>query len=439
MTAVVLAIGFGITVAMWGIGYLARLPMVEAPAPAILPFLLLAGIAGGWVAGRFETRGLRAGALAGGLAGVLNLLILGAFLTRGEGMAVHPSAVVWVPGSILLTAALGAGGAALGLRSRGGRPAPEVDWTASFSRVALAATFLLLAAGGIVTSANAGLAVVDWPNSFGSNMFLFPFSRMTGGIYYEHAHRLLGSLVGLTTLVLTIHLLFVESRRWVKALAVAAFVLVCVQGILGGLRVTGTLTLSQNPDDVSPNLSLAVAHGILGQLFFSTMAALTVFLSPSWKGKRPLQTSVRAATDRALHGMVLVALVVQLVLGAVQRHLAAGLVIHITLAFVVAGLAIAAGTRAWGFHADLVPLRRSGLFLAAAAAVQFGLGFTAFVVTAATPSGSGWDVVVSTAHQATGALLLGCAVALALWHRRLVAVQRTEPARAASPGIPSSR
>ena len=77
-----------------------------------------------------------------------------------------------------------------------------LGFTAVHANVTVAATFLLVVAGGLVTSNEAGLAVVDWPNSFGYNMFLYPLAKMTGGIYYEHAHRLYGSLVGLTTIVL---------------------------------------------------------------------------------------------------------------------------------------------------------------------------------------------------------------------------------------------
>ena len=75
--------------------------------------------------------------------------------------------------------------------------------------------------------------MADWPTSYGYNMFLYPFSRMTGGIYYEHAHRLLGALVGLTTLSLAVHLAMVETRPFVKRMGAAAVVLVVVQGILG--------------------------------------------------------------------------------------------------------------------------------------------------------------------------------------------------------------
>ena len=95
-----------------------------------------------------------------------------------------------------------------------------------------------------MTSAEAGLAVADWPTSFGYNMFLYPFSRMTGGIYYEHAHRLLGALVGLTTLVLALFLQRVETRRWVRRLGWAALLMVVVQGVLGGLRVAQFIALA---------------------------------------------------------------------------------------------------------------------------------------------------------------------------------------------------
>ncbi|MBW7939502.1 MAG: COX15/CtaA family protein, partial [Candidatus Omnitrophica bacterium] len=137
--------------------------------------------------------------------------------------------------------------------------------------VGVAATFLLIIVGGLVTSNDAGLAVVDWPNSFGYNMFLYPLSRMTGGIYYEHAHRLFGSLVGITTLVITFHLFRVDQRKWVKNFSLLVLAVVIAQGILGGLRVTGKFTLATSPEEVAPSLTLALVHGVLGQFFLGLM------------------------------------------------------------------------------------------------------------------------------------------------------------------------
>ena len=97
----------------------------------------------------------------------------------------------------------------------------------------------LLAVGGLVTSAEAGLAVVDWPNSFGYNMFLYPLARMTGGVYYEHAHRLLGSLVGLSTLVLALQLQSSERRGWVRGLG--WLTLGAVEPVAGKDRAVGTI------------------------------------------------------------------------------------------------------------------------------------------------------------------------------------------------------
>ena len=98
-------------------------------------------------------------------------------------------------------------------------------------------TVALILAGGVVTSTGSGLAVPDWPTTFGYNMFLFPWSKMVGGIFIEHAHRLLGSLVGILTILTAAALLWKDERRWLRLLGLAAVALVIVQGVLGGMRV----------------------------------------------------------------------------------------------------------------------------------------------------------------------------------------------------------
>ena len=204
-----------------------------------------------------------------------------------------------IPGSITVSSVLGAAGAELGSRLATGSKthAGDLEWVAAFARVAVVATLLLLAVGGLVTSTEAGLAVVDWPNSFGYNMFLYPFSRMTGPVYYEHAHRLFGALVGFTTLVLALILQRNDSRRWVRGLGWLSVGLVVLQGLLGGLRVTGRFTLSTSPDVMAPSTGLAMLHGVLGQLFFATVVALAVFSSPRWRAAgEPLRGPGRERT-----------------------------------------------------------------------------------------------------------------------------------------------
>src|SRR5262249_39454042 len=92
---------------------------------------------------------------------------------------------------------------------------------------------VLICSGGLVTSHEAGMAVPDWPNSFGYNMFLFPVSRWVGGVLFEHTHRLIASGVGLLTILLCLVTLIFERRRWVKVLSGLAVLAVILQGVLG--------------------------------------------------------------------------------------------------------------------------------------------------------------------------------------------------------------
>src|SRR6267142_1437229 len=99
-------------------------------------------------------------------------------------------------------------------------------WLRRYAWFTALATFVLIAIGGLVTSHNAGMAVPDWPNTYGYNMFLFPVSQWVGGILYEHTHRLAAAFVGLLTTILALWLWVRETRaraRWagVGAIAVA--------------------------------------------------------------------------------------------------------------------------------------------------------------------------------------------------------------------------
>ena len=143
-------------------------------------------------------------------------------------------------------------------------------WLHRIARLTAGATFLLIVIGGIVTSTESGLAVPDWPTTFGYNMFLYPLSEMVGGILYEHSHRLMGSLVGLLTVGLFILLLVRDSRKWLKWLGLVALVAVIVQGVLGGLRVTQI------------NRNFAIVHACLAQAFFALLCGIAWFTSRDW-------------------------------------------------------------------------------------------------------------------------------------------------------------
>ena len=421
-----LTVSFGTSVVMWFLGYLSRALPWAPPSWVVAPVLLACLLAGGYAAGRLADRGAAGGALAGLIASLINLMVLGSLVGGSRPNELLPSAAWWLPGSLAAGAALGLVGA-LAAGARRSRAARPVNWTGALGGVTVAATFLLIIAGGLVTSHEAGLAVVDWPNSYGYNIFLYPLSRMTGGIYYEHAHRLAGSLVGLTTLVLAIHLQRVERRTWVKRMAWAALVVVIVQGVLGGLRVTGHLTLSTDPTAVAPNIVLAVVHGTLAQLFFCLVVALAAFTSTAWLVAPAPREDVRAAVDRAFTTLLVPVLLAQLVLGAVQRHLSQMLMVHIAFAMVVVILAMAAAVRAGSLYGDEPVLRRLGRATIWLVSIQVTLGVLAFAAVSTREPGAvpdAFEVLAATAHQANGALLLGVAVLLLVWQRRLLVPER---------------
>lgn len=430
----ILACGFGTSALMWGLGYICRLPYVNAPSWLVLILLLVALAFGGYACGRFSPRGVVGGLWTGIVSALLNLLILGSLLGGAEPNSVMRSALWWIPASLLLSALIGAAGA---LAARGsGRPVPPgINWISGFARVGAAVTLLLLLAGGLVTSENAGLAVVDWPNSFGYSMFLYPLSRMTGGIFFEHSHRLLGSLVGLTILVLALMVQASAVAARVKALAWGAFGLVVLQGILGGLRVTGMFTLSTDPNVTQPSLLLAVVHGVTGQIVFAVVIALSVLVSSCYRLAEP-QPARTATADHGLTRWLLVVLLGQIILGALLRHFNWGLHLHITVACIVLLLAVFAGIRAWGIYNAWPMLSRKGMGVLHLALTQLALGFGAWVVTGLAKAHLQpplYEVLIATAHQTIGALLLAWVVVYLLWVHRLLL---SEPA-ASSAKLPA--
>jgi cytochrome c oxidase assembly protein subunit 15 len=181
--------------------------------------------------------------------------------------------------------------------------------------VTLALTLVLLCSGGLVTSHNVGMAVPDWPNTFGYNMFLFPVSGWIGGVFFEHTHRLWGSLIGLLTIILAVGLYRASVPRWVKMLGPVALVAVIAQGVLGGLRVT----LIKD--------EIGIVHGCLAQAFFSLVGLICLVTSPWWQqASAAPQRTVERRWFWHVAG-VCVVIFVQLALGATMRHAHMGLAI----------------------------------------------------------------------------------------------------------------
>src|SRR5258705_6606156 len=200
-----------------------------------------------------------------------------------------------------------------------------------FAALVAASTAVLIFAGGLVTSTGSGLAVPDWPNTYGWFMWAFPLNKMVGGIFYEHLHRLAASTVGFLIVVLAIWLWRAEPRAWVRRLGYVALGAVITQGILGGITVLWYL-----PDAIS------IAHAGLAQIVFCLTTTIALVTSAGWKRRyvradlkvgpydRQPTTNHQPPTDTVLERLAVVTTVViytQIVIGATMRHTGAGLAI----------------------------------------------------------------------------------------------------------------
>jgi len=190
-----------------------------------------------------------------------------------------------------------------------------------FAVLVALSTAVLIFAGGMVTSTGSGLSVPDWPNTYGEFMFTFPLEKMVGGIFYEHAHRLIASTVGFLILVLAGWLWKAEPRLWVRRLGYVALAAVITQGILGGITVLFYL-----PDPIS------ISHASLAQIVFGLTVTIALATSPGWRRAyaRSPRPDPRLPDDRTLRMVAILttaAIYLQIVVGATMRHTDAGLAI----------------------------------------------------------------------------------------------------------------
>jgi cytochrome c oxidase assembly protein subunit 15 len=188
---------------------------------------------------------------------------------------------------------------------------------------------LVVSIGGLVTSKGVGMAVPDWPTTYGYNMFFFPISQWTGGIFHEHLHRLVASLLGLWTIILAVGLHWSDSRRWVRALGWLALGLVVVQGVLGGKRV---VLNSVDVLGIPGSIFFGVLHATTAQVFLSLLATLVLATNPSmasWlesRGGQPQAAQPDARIGPWL-GFLSAVVFLQLTIAATMRHQHAGLAV----------------------------------------------------------------------------------------------------------------
>lgn len=283
-------------------------------------------------------------------------------------------------------------------------------WPHRIAVILACATFPLLFIGGLVTSKGVGLAVPDWPTTFGYNMFLYPWSKMVGGVFYEHSHRLVASFVGLLTIALALTFWLREPRQWLRCLGFAALALVIVQGVLGGLRV------------VLLEHTLAIVHAATAQMFFALTICLAIFTSSDWQ-----RTAVQPISDggrlRRLCAVTTGLIYLQIVFGAVLRHTAERLDAHLVFAVLVGLHVVLVIMRVSRHHADVHELNRPALILFSLLLAQLTLGGASYIAkfTALWPILFNSIVLITTTHLAVGALMLAVSVVLTLRSHRLSA------------------
>ena len=314
----------------------------------------------------------------------------------------------------------------------------RLPWPHRWAVTLACATFPLVWVGGLVTTTDAGMAVPDWPNTYGYNLFLYPWQSWLAGpwdLFVEHGHRLLAATVGLITIGLFIVLMRLDRRYWVRGMGLAAVGLVIFQGVLGGMRV------------LFDERILAMLHGMIGPVFFGLTVALAVITSQAWLSgaTSELQRTTRSAGQiRMVATVTAILAYLQIVLGAVLRHvpvdsqpgaflmavkfhlfLAGVLTLHVVL---LVGLIV-------GRSRDTRPLGRLAAILIALLVLQLFLGLATWMEKYSIPAwASGWishsgtvirdggwlQTHIITAHVATGSAIFGTTITLALHAHRLL-------------------
>jgi heme a synthase len=289
----------------------------------------------------------------------------------------------------------------------------------AFAVFTACATLVVITAGALVTSNDAGLSVPDWPTSFG---YLVKAPRFVGGVRYEWSHRMVAGTLGVLTLAIAIWTLWVERRRWLRWLAIGALCTFITQATLGGM----TVRFFQPP-------WLSTAHATVAQTFFCIAVAIALFTGRKWVEEPPhVEFDSHRPSLFTLTLLSIFVLYVQLILGGMFRHHGMSWWPHVLNAVVVSSVLAWTAIRAISVYSNIDAVRRPAIVMLSLLITQLCLGFTAFLTRVAWGQGAvqpELPMVASTvAHVAVGALLLATAVVLAIQVWRHVPVTLAERA-----------
>jgi heme a synthase len=282
-------------------------------------------------------------------------------------------------------------------------------WLRRYAACVAFSTFLLIIAGALVTSNDAGLSVPDWPTSFGS----FRMPRMVGGVKFEHGHRMIAGTVAILTILLALWLWKSEPRRWVRRLGAVAVLAIIAQAVLGGITVLFYLPVA-----------ISVGHACVGQVFLCITVSLWLFTRSEWRWDEQKLEDAATPSLRQLAAGTTAAIFLQLLLGAAFRHNGFGIVPHVVGAVVVTLGVFWLLVRILTAYAAERNLVRPVLLLTVLLVVQIFLGVWSYMAKMGAlnaPQPLPPVVTVTTTHVAVGALVLVSSLVVTLQVFRQVA------------------
>lgn len=466
-----LAVALATVATMWTAWVLTHVPLwgwtasPEITGPVLISIMAVALTLG--LSRVPASRGLFVGIGAGLITSAINLLALGSMLTEPTGteatlasaapgtQGLKPNAALMAGGFLLLGAVVGAIAGLIGsalARKRATRAHSPSVWLGRIALIASLSILPMLTLGGMVTSTASGLAVPDWPGTYGANMFLYPISLMAqdARVFLEHSHRLYGAMLGVITILMTLYT-FVATKgkpdaKGIRLMACTVLGLVIVQGIMGGVRVRMGFAEGSKAGQY-----YAFLHGVLAQVYFAACVLMSTWALARSRQERGLDSAGLPANDtvplkslKTLRTVMMVlvgAIVIQLLFGALFRHTRAPhpLWSHVGFSIVVVVMAMAGGALMTKHAGGSRGFTRVGKGLFHTVGLQFVLGWVAFFLIDWTKNkvdipkaqeivanqvadlsrGDAVSGLVRTIHQVNGAVLLALAVlGLALVWRR---------------------
>ncbi len=385
-----------------------------------------------------QSQHMRVGAASGLIGGVISMIYLGSLMVvqpeslEGFESQANQFSVGGTLMAIVVIALLAIAGGLMGklLSSKPRYASMDIDWRARFAWVVAASYLPLIAVGGLVTSTESGLAVPDSVTTYGAIGVLFPLSLMDEiRIYLEHSHRIFGTFAGIATIILVVRMFGAPSRLLPRIMSVLLLIAVSAQGIMGALRVS------------EESQALAALHGVLAQLVFALAISTGVVCSRRWESINASDEGIDSAkSTRLLLLLTAIGLTIQLVFGAMTRHLDSGhaLMSHIGFSFIVVVLVIIAGAkciRLGKIDDSLKHMRRYGAVVHGLVMLQFTLGWGALAMTQTgeeghptLPTASELDnahgirimeTVITSSHHVIGALLIAAIFGALMWAIRV--------------------